>query len=85
MQTCHTPVGTLLCRQCCEGNLAKKEEGRKFNTTTKIVGKNIWEKYFGRIFDENIWEEYLGGAEPETRKPAASSLLCIQDKSAPVT
>ena len=29
--------------------------------------------------------QYLGGLEPETRKPAASCLFCIQVKRAPVT
>ena len=37
MQTCHTHAETLLCRQCCEGSLPKKEEGRKFNTKERFL------------------------------------------------
>ena len=48
--------------------------------------------YFGEYLGENLGEylgdklgKYLGGTEPETRKPAASCLFCIQAKREPVT
>ena len=53
----------------------------------EYLGENLGE-YLGEYFGEYLGDKlgkYLEGTEPETRKPAASCLFCIQAKREPVT